>query len=129
MKLVKFVAENTQKAMQKVQAALGPEALVYSTQKITGGVEMLVLSAEEQNNAVEHGNEIVHSLQLYEKFNSQLQLMNYSIQTLSTHVNMLQQAVTQAMTKKKPVRHSLLLLLIRVKKYLTEGKYAKQPAN
>lgn len=41
MKLKRFVAENNQKAMAKITAALGADALIYSTKRTDHGVEIL----------------------------------------------------------------------------------------
>lgn len=41
MKLHRFIATTTQKAMLKISQELGPEALIYSTRSIDGGVEIV----------------------------------------------------------------------------------------
>ena len=49
MKLQKFEAENNHKAYLLVQAALGPDALIYSTKKTSAGIEILA-GCEEKND-------------------------------------------------------------------------------
>lgn len=41
MKLKRFVAEDTRTAMQQIKAALGPDAVILSSSKVDGGVEVV----------------------------------------------------------------------------------------
>ena len=60
----KFIAMNNQKAMALIHAALGDEALIYSTRTVAEGVEIIAGLPEETTTANEDMLSIMQSLQL-----------------------------------------------------------------
>lgn len=112
MKLYRFTASNVQRAITNVNDELGPDALVYSTRKIPGGVEVLAglpFGAEEiapnpvpskTNNkksskkTVIESNEIIVQAnplnnKLLEKIKLEIETINDSIQLLSQNIELL----------------------------------------
>ncbi len=47
MKLQRFIAASNQKVMEKIQKALGLDALIYSTRSVPGGIEMLAAVSDD----------------------------------------------------------------------------------
>ncbi len=93
MKLQRFTAPNSQKAMLKIQEILGPDALICSTRNISGGVEVLAgLPHAKDQIAAAKGFEIdLEELEVetnsFEKLTARLEAMNENIRRLSLHLD------------------------------------------
>lgn len=86
MKLQRFIAANIQKAMDKIHTAFGPDALIYSTRSVEGGIEILASHPQEneiQDEISEHNVEPT----AIEKLNSRLQMIDANLQNLSKYIN------------------------------------------
>jgi len=101
MKLRRFIALDTQRAILMVHRKLGPNALVYSTRRTANGVEVLaglpVNDVETNDVEVEKTNVDKDTI---DKLNIQLQLMQESIQKLTNQIMTLYQVVSEN-TKKE----------------------------
>lgn len=117
MKLYRFTAANNHRAMLTVTKALGPNALVYATRKIPGGVEMLAgLPATEQVVNQEIMEEVTQSEivdnheikiqeglpenRILENLKLQIEEMHESISALSDNIASLQNTFTERLKKK-----------------------------
>ncbi|MEO8400361.1 MAG: hypothetical protein ABI597_01020 [Gammaproteobacteria bacterium] len=132
MKLQRFTASDTQRAILKVHKALGPDALIYSTRKIPEGIEILAGIAENVQNSkpkevqiqnVNFDNAVV------DKLNIQLQVMEESIQNLSTHINTLNQVIAENISKNNARKWNFFKNIGRLKRFLIEGRYGRQTAH
>jgi len=96
MKLRRFIALDTQRAILMVHRKLGPNALVYSTRRIENGVEVLaglpINDIESKEVEVEKHNVDKDTI---DRLNVQLQLMQESIQKLTNHITTLYQVVSE----------------------------------
>jgi flagellar biosynthesis GTPase FlhF len=124
MKLFRFTALDTQRAMIKINEVLGADALIYSTRKIPYGIEMIVGPAndmaEENNNGQVQLESGESNRELIDKLNIQLQFMNESIQRLSMQIAF-QNEKSSLSTYQKWI--SKLKNLNIFKKPLREGTY------
>lgn len=131
MKLYRFTAANTQKAMITAHDTLGPDALIYSTRKVSDGVEVLAgfsfptedqLIAEkfsEKNNDKNKKKMVRHaevniqdsplSFKIIEDLKFQVKTMNENMQNLSQHINTLQAVVSENF----PTKRSNILLTLK----------------
>ncbi len=102
MKLRRFIALDTQRAILMVHRKLGPNALVYSTRRTENGVEVLaglpVNDVETNEVDVEKTNVDKDTI---DKLNIQLQLMQESIQKLTNHIMTLYQVVSDNAKKEQ----------------------------
>lgn len=93
MKLQRFIAKNIQKAVSKIHDVFGPDALIYSTRSVEGGVEIVASEAcasDQINDALsfsESGDMQSMDFSLIEKLNSQLQTIDSNLQNLSRYIN------------------------------------------
>lgn len=86
MKLQRFIAANIQKAMDKIHTAFGPDALIYSTRSVEGGIE--ILASHPQDDEIENSiNEHQVEPTAIEKLNSRLQMIDTNLQNLSKYIN------------------------------------------
>ena len=118
MKLQRFTALDNHRAILMVHEKLGPDALVYSTRRITNGVEVLAGVANENllnEDSVEVKDNGIDRETL-DKLNMQLQVMEQTIQKLSTHISMLYQEVSNSLEKKKWINWNLFNHFGRIKK-------------
>jgi len=117
MKLYRFTASSTQRAIFFVNDSLGPDALIYSTRKIPGGVEVLAglpLNIDEpqaENNGlpveiekinqpeIKEDNSLAY--QMIESFKTQIETMNQTIQSLSNNIACLQKTYIDNVEAKK----------------------------
>ncbi|RDI38538.1 hypothetical protein [Aquicella lusitana] len=127
MKLYRFVASNTHRAIFTVNDALGPEALIYSTRKIPGGVEVLAgLPLDTNEPTAQNGQpidvdkSIPHEIKqvdssfdykLIESFKMQMETMNESIQALSDSIATLQKTYADKLERKKIGKWNLFKML------------------
>lgn len=104
MKLHRFTASDTQRAILNVHEKLGPDALVYSTRKLEYGVEVLAgLPAPEEGVEEQAPSKAEASVMttssidnnVIERLNGQLQRMDDSIRKLSRNIDDLQQAILE----------------------------------
>lgn len=120
MKLYRFTASNTHKAILTINETLGPNALVYSTRKIHNGVEILAGLPLDKDDEP-HEEKIAQPIQvektlptkaaksqqpavdsrMYDNLKLQLETMNENLQVLSTNMSILQQAFVESMTRKR----------------------------
>ena len=132
MKLRRFIALDTQRAIMMAHRKLGPNALVYSTRRTPNGVEVLaglpINDAETNEVEVEKTHVDKDTI---DKLNIQLQLMQESIQKLTNHIMTLYQVVDDTAKKEKElaeqkeqVQHGSFFG--RLKKQLIEGRYGRQ---
>ncbi len=127
MKLYRFTASTTQRAIFTATKTLGPNALVYSTRKVLGGIEVLAglpFGAEDIIDKTEISepevkvkktkqheeikiqetsldNKILESLKI------EIETMHETIQSLSKSVSLLQQTVTERL-KHRTINWSFL---------------------
>lgn len=102
MKLVRFTAATTQKAIVLVHESLGPNALIYSTRKMADGIEVLAglpLNEEKQKQVKVEGASLDHKA--IEKLKQQVQYMNETIQMLSENIGTMHQLFVDKFYKKK----------------------------
>ena len=118
MKLYRFTASNAQQAIFTVNEALGPDALVYSTRKVSGGVEVLAglaivnenipkdLNVTEMNVAYDN-NQLAVDIQdasfdhkILESVREQMELMNSSISALASSLATIQSTVAERMKRR-----------------------------
>lgn len=93
MKLQRFIAENIQRAIDKIQATLGPDAMIHSTRSIDNGIEILAsngsMDAEELNS--EMGDFIAKESGIQkgmiEQLSQHLQLIDNNLQRLSQYIS------------------------------------------
>jgi flagellar biosynthesis GTPase FlhF len=129
MKLYRFTALDTQRAMIKINEMLGAEALIYSTRKIPHGVEMLAGLAcdnHEETASVVQLKIAESNRELIDKLNIQLQRMDESVQHLTTQIHQYQEEAKISLYK-KCIRK--LKSIQWFKRNLKEGAYERQPAN
>jgi flagellar biosynthesis protein FlhF len=84
MKLHRFIADNIQKAMNKIQESLGSDALIYSTRTVNEGVEIL---ASSSNVDVQHSDHEDDKQGAIEVLNSKLQTIDGNLQRLSQYIS------------------------------------------
>ena len=145
MKLYRFTASNTQRAIMIVTEKLGPNALVYSTRKIPGGIEVLAGLPFGADSIVDHGQlaghvqpdnvddeikvqEAVPDNKVLENIKLQVETMNDSIQMLSDSILMLQQTFSEK-PKRKKFLHWNFLKKIDIAKLLKIGSRGRQSTN
>ena len=85
MKLHRFTASSIQKAMLSIQDSLGTEALIYSTRRFAGGVEILASLPEGQGSDNVESSFAENSLM--EKMNYKLQMMDETVKKLSNRMS------------------------------------------
>lgn len=97
MKLHRFKAINTQKAMQKIHEVLGREALIYSTKSTVEGVEILAglpyaveefeveATVSSDSHASSENQSISH--ELLSKMQQQLEQTQHQIQEIAKRIN------------------------------------------
>lgn len=127
MKLYRFTALDTQRAMIKINEVLGADALIYSTRRIPCGVEMLAGHADDnreddvaspvQLQAAESNRELI------DKLNVQLQYMDESIQKLTSQIEVFREEANYSFYQKLMMK---LKNLNRFKRSIKEGAYEKQ---
>ncbi len=118
MKLQRFTALDNHRAILMVHEKLGPDALVYSTRRIATGVEVL---AGLSHDNVPAGDEVqIENTGIdrdtIDKLNTQLQVMEETIQKLSTHITMLYQVVSENLEKKKSTQWKVFKHIGRIRK-------------
>lgn len=147
MKLYRFTASNTQRAIHIVHQALGPDALVYSTRKVSDGIEVLAghpFGTENANDMTEFPSAQTVTVEknlpepkshaaaapaasldhvVIESLKLQIQVMNESIQSLTNHISSMHQLMTDNFLKKKKSKWKFLTMLL--KKKPKEGIYDK----
>ena len=133
MKLHRFVALDNHRAISMAHETLGPDALVYSTRGVPAGIEVLAGLPETEASTVDVPMDNVNvDREMIVKLNSQLRLMEESIEKLSAHVVVLSKAMSEGFNKKKQIRWAIfknigfLTKLKKFKKPLTEGIYGRQ---
>jgi len=130
MKLYRFTALDTQRAMTKINEMLGADALIYSTRKIPHGVEILAgLPCDSQEEGVAGVVQLKiaeSNRELIDRLNIQLQRMDESVQKLTTQINEYREEA-KVRFYKKWLRN--LKNIHWFKKNLKEGTYERQPAN
>lgn len=128
MKLFRFTALDTQRAVTKIHDVLGPDALIYSTRKIPYGIEMIAGPAYDKAEENTNGNIELESgesnRELIDKLNIQLQFMNESVQKLSSQIALLNEKASRNLYQKWIFKLKSLTLF---KKPLREGTYEGQP--
>lgn len=147
MKLYRFIASDTSKAIQNVHDALGPEALVYSTRKIPDGIEILAgdpyskddiemvethkgqLVSVKPEKTVNKGKVQVQNSsidhKIIESLKTQMQSVNENIQKLSGHVNELNKMMAEN-SKKKATSKWSFIRNFSIRKFIKEGTYGQQ---
>ena len=131
MKLRRFIALDTQRAILMVHRKLGPNALVYSTRRTTNGVEVLagLPTNEMESNEVEVEKSNVDK-DTIDKLNVQLQLMQESILKLTNQMMTLYQVVSDSAKreeekeKKKSARKKSWNFFGRKTQWI-EGRYGR----
>lgn len=130
MKLHRFTALDNHRAILIVREKLGPDALVYSTRRIADGVEVLagIPESEFRSDSSEEVpvEKSVLDRDTVDKLNLQMQMMEDSIQKLSTHIMTLYQAMNEAAKKKKRINWNIFRNLRIFRKQTTEVRYDKQ---
>jgi len=128
MKLRRFIALDTQRAMLMVHKKLGPDALVYSTRRVANGVEVLAgLPTSEADISSEVDVEKTNvDKETIDKLNIQLQMMEDSIQKLTNHIMALYQVVSENAARKEKKGWNFFG---RFKKQSIEGRYGRQAAH
>jgi flagellar biosynthesis GTPase FlhF len=123
MKLYRFTASTTPKAIMMVKEALGSNALIYSTRKVVDGTEILAgmpfveedAIFEEEDRVIEKNNknkkdtkmratkliEPSFDNKMLESFRTQLEVMNETLQALTLHMNDLQEVVAAKFQKRQ----------------------------
>lgn len=143
MKLFRFTAPNTQRAIFLVHDTLGPDALIYSTRKIPDGIEVLAghpfgyESADEttefpsaqtvtiEKAVIPESKQHHHYAQsidntILESLKIQIQMMSENILKLTNCVNTIYQLLTERFEKKKRKWNFLKTF---GKKKIKEGTY------
>lgn len=132
MKLYRFTALDTQRAMNKINDMLGAEALIYSTRKIPHGVEVLAgLACDTQEEGVAGVVQLKiaeSNRELIDKLNIQLQRMDESVQRLTTQINAYQEEAKVSLYR-KCIRKLKNINWFKRNLNLKEGTYERQPAN
>lgn len=129
MKLYRFNASSTERAIFTVTESLGPNALIYSTRKVPGGVEVLAGLPFGADAIIDHYqfdeyDEMQSSDQdevkvqeaaldnsILENLNVQIQTMNKSIQILSESITVLQKTFLE---RNKYIKFLRWLLLTKI---------------
>ncbi len=131
MKLYRFTAIDSQRAMAAIWQKFGTEALIYSTRNIPEGVEVIAGcdAGDENNQPIEIivENQGINNAS-DDKLNIQLQVMEENIVMLSNYVAMLHRIFVEKNTKKKwkKFNFSFLTKWIRTKKTNLEAGYEHQ---
>lgn len=131
MKLHRFTALDNHRAILVVHQKLGPNALIYSTRRIPNGVEVLAGISDDQhqgNDEVPIEKSTIDRATL-DKLNIQMQVMEESIEKLSSHIVSLYQAMNAKSNEKKWLHWNIFKQLGRSRKSLTEVQYDQQPAH
>lgn len=95
MKLHRFTASTNQKAIAMIHEALGPDALIYSTRSVPNGIEIVAGLPTQFDEHYESEASSLHFLpnnkptdiNLFEKLNTQLQVIKDSMQHLTNRVD------------------------------------------
>jgi len=127
MKLYRFTAADSQKAMAAVTKQLGTDALIYSTRTTQEGVE--VIAGYESVRAVHIPLEIEVQNHLpaetyTDRLNIQLQEMETNISKLSAHIELLQKTLVQQNHNKF---YKLMTYKIQPMIFLQKLRRAMQP--
>lgn len=146
MKLYRFTASNAQQAIVTVNEALGPDALVYSTRKVPGGVEVLAGVAVANDvippnvhvdmvNASIEDNKFAVDIQdasfdhkLIESLREQMEMMNSSIAALANNIATIQKTVADRI-QRRPLFNIDWNRQIDLRKLWQVVKYARKSAN
>ena len=130
MKLHRFIAPDSQKAMLLVQQAMGPDALVYSMQRVPEGIEILAgdsINASDEEEVPVYDNTPL--VRLMEKLNTKLQKIEETIQALSMTVNSTNETTVSPKRKKIKRKMRFHNAFTAMRKYLTTKKYRIQISN
>jgi flagellar biosynthesis GTPase FlhF len=122
MKLYRFTAADSHKAIAKVHELLGPEALVYTTRKTLDGVEVLAgLSQPSDTKELLTDSISVQNAasdnQMIESLCNQVQVMDDNIQKLVNHINILHQFIDTKLEKKAWINWEKIKVILFKKRY------------
>lgn len=136
MKLYRFIASDNQKAISKVHDTLGPDAMVYSTNRVEEGIEILAGLPHGLVTSKVDADEILikdtmADQKVVEDLNQHLKTIDIHIQKLSSNINFLYQVMTGDTQKRKSKGIGFLNIFknFRARKNLKEGMYGRQPAH
>lgn len=126
MKLRRFTALTTQKALKTVNEALGPDALIYSTRRIPNGIEVIAGDPVLDNTVSEAGDVI--SIQanpsvdehVIDKLNLQLQMMEESVKGLTDQITYLHITLKENATNQNSKWWKLIKNKFHFKKYINK---------
>jgi flagellar biosynthesis GTPase FlhF len=122
MKLYRFTAANTSRAMQDLHDSLGPDAFVYSTRRVGKGIEIIAgMEADGNAKLIDDTVDVENastSHQLLETMNTQMQILEDHIKHLATHLNHIQTAMIASEQRKRWLALTVYKMFSRVNAFI-----------
>jgi flagellar biosynthesis GTPase FlhF len=110
MKLYRFTAANTSRAMQDLHDSLGPDAFVYSTRRVGKGIE-IIAGMEADGNA-----KLIDDTVDVENASTSHQLLE--TMNLATHLNHIQTAMIASEQRKRWLALTVYKMFSRVNAFI-----------
>lgn len=130
MKLHRFIASTADKGMLLAHDRLGPDALIFSTRRVSAGVEVIagIPEVELIDGATEGVELTVENTPMSEMLDSltlRLQEMDEKMSHLTQHMQTLAQEIALERVAKKSLKTKLLEHFDRMQKMMIGVKYGK----